>query len=70
MTFQQMLEHQLSLFLTVKFFSEWSVDTGHVIIIDHGDNIISVYKHNSKLLKEQNDYVQAGEVIAIRVIRT
>ena len=45
-------------------FSEWSVDTGHVIIIDHGDNIISVYKHNSKLLKEQNDYVQAGEVIA------
>ena len=45
-------------------FSEWSVDTGHVIIIDHGDNIVSVYKHNSKLLKEQNDYVQAGEVIA------
>ena len=45
-------------------FSEWSVDTGYVIIIDHGDNIVSVYKHNSKLLKEQNDYVQAGEVIA------
>lgn len=45
-------------------FSEWSVDTGHVIIIDHGDNIISVYKHNSKSLKEQNDFVQAGEVIA------
>ncbi len=45
-------------------FSEWSVDTGHVIIVDHGDNIISVYKHNSKSLKEQNDFVQAGEVIA------
>ena len=45
-------------------FSEWSVDTGHVIIIDHGENIISVYKHNSKSLKEQNDFVQAGEVIA------
>ena len=45
-------------------FSEWSVDTGHVIIIDHGDNIVSVYKHNSKSLKEQNDFVQAGEVIA------
>jgi len=45
-------------------FSEWSVDTGHVIIVDHGDNIVSVYKHNSKLLKEQNDFVQAGEVIA------
>jgi len=45
-------------------FSEWSVDTGYVIIIDHGDNIVSAYKHNSKSLKEQNDYVQAGEVIA------
>ena len=45
-------------------FSEWSVDTGYVIIIDHGENIISVYKHNSKSLKEQNDFVQAGEVIA------
>ena len=45
-------------------FSEWSVDTGYVIIVDHGDNIISVYKHNSKSLKEQNDFVKAGEVIA------
>ena len=45
-------------------FSEWSVDTGHVIIVDHGDNIVSVYKHNSKSLKKQNDFVQAGEVIA------
>ena len=45
-------------------FSEWSLDTGHVVVIDHGENIISVYKHNSKALKEQNDFVQAGEVIA------
>ena len=45
-------------------FSEWSVDTGHVIIVDHVDDIVSVYKHNSKSLKEQNDFVQAGEVIA------
>ena len=45
-------------------FSEWSIDTGYVIIIDHGQDIISVYKHNSKALKKQNDFVQAGEVIA------
>ena len=45
-------------------FSEWSVETGYVVVIDHGENIISVYKHNSKILKEQNDFVQAGEVIA------
>ena len=46
------------------FFLSGRVDTGHVIIVDHGDNIVSVYKHNSKSLKEQNDFVQAGEVIA------
>ena len=45
-------------------FSEWSIDTGHVLIIDHGDDIISVYKHNSKVLKTQNNFVKAGEVIA------
>ena len=45
-------------------FSEWSVDTGYVLIIDHGDDIISVYKHNSKVLKTQNNFVKAGEVIA------
>ena len=45
-------------------FSEWSIETGYVVVIDHGENIISVYKHNSKTLKEQNDFVQAGEVIA------
>ena len=45
-------------------FSEWSIETGHVILLDHGENLISVYKHNSKILKSQNDTVQAGEVIA------
>ena len=45
-------------------FSEWSVETGHVILIDHGENLISVYKHNSKILKSQNENVKAGEVIA------
>ena len=45
-------------------FSEWSVETGHVILLDHGENLISVYKHNSKNLKLQNETVQAGEVIA------
>ena len=45
-------------------FSEWSVETGHVILLDHGENLISVYKHNSKILKSQNESVQAGEVIA------
>ena len=45
-------------------FAEWSVDTGFVIIIDHGKNMISVYKHNSSLLKKAGDLVKSGEIIA------
>ena len=45
-------------------FSEWSVDTGYVILVDHGSNLISVYKHNSRLYKKQGDLVKSGEVIA------
>jgi len=45
-------------------FSEWTADTGYVIILDHGNNLISVYKHNASLTKDQGDLVKAGEVIA------
>lgn len=45
-------------------FSEWTAETGYVIIIEHSDNIISVYKHNGSLNKSQGDLVQSGEVIA------
>lgn len=46
-------------------FASWTTDTGFVIIIDHGNNLISVYKHNSSLNKEQGEVVSSGEVIAI-----
>ena len=45
--------------------SEWTMETGHVIIVDHGDMLLSVYKHNSSLVKKQNELVAAGEVIAL-----
>ena len=45
-------------------FSEWSAQTGFVIIIEHPNNFISVYKHNAKLTKKQGDVVSSGEVIA------
>ena len=46
-------------------FSDWTVQTGYVIIIDHGDMLISVYKHNSSLVKKQNETVNAGEIVAL-----
>lgn len=45
--------------------AEWTTQTGYVIIIDHGDGLMSAYKHNASLTKEQGDLVKAGEVIAI-----
>ncbi|WGK65810.1 M23 family metallopeptidase [Croceiramulus getboli] len=45
-------------------FAEWTAATGHVIIIEHGNNLISAYKHNKSLSKQQGELVAAGEVIA------
>jgi len=45
-------------------FSEWTMETGFVIILEHTHGLISVYKHNKNLLKKQGDLVKSGEVIA------
>lgn len=45
--------------------SSWTPDTGYTIIIQHSNNFISCYKHNSKLLRRQGERVRAGETIAI-----
>ncbi len=46
-------------------FSEWTAETGYVIILEHEDGLLSVYKHNGSLLKQQGDVVRVGEVIAM-----
>lgn len=45
-------------------FSEWTADTGYVIIIEHPYGLLSAYKHNAVLSKTQGETVAAGEVIA------
>ncbi len=46
-------------------FAGWTSETGHVIQIQHANNLISIYKHNSVLLKKEGEEVKAGEVVAI-----
>jgi murein DD-endopeptidase MepM/ murein hydrolase activator NlpD len=46
-------------------FAGWTVETGYVIAIQHPGNVISVYKHNSVLLKKEGNMVHAGETVAI-----
>ena len=45
--------------------SEWTTQTGYVLIIDHGSDLVSIYKHNSLLLKAQGEAVKQGEIIAM-----
>lgn len=45
-------------------FAEWTIETGYVIIIEHSNGFISVYKHNTALNKQQGNMVKSGEVIA------
>ncbi|MDO1502178.1 M23 family metallopeptidase [Winogradskyella maritima] len=46
-------------------FAEWTLETGFVVILEHANELISVYKHNGAITKSQGDLVKAGEVIAL-----
>ena len=45
--------------------SHWTSETGYVIAIQHKDDYISLYKHNSLLLKGVGDFVRAGDHISV-----
>ena len=45
--------------------SDWNPQTGYVIGVQHKNGFLSLYKHNSMLLKSVGNYVNAGEHIAI-----
>ena len=46
-------------------YSDWTVENGYCIGIQHNGNMFSIYKHNAVLLKDDGDFVRAGEPIAI-----
>lgn len=43
----------------------WTLETGYIISIQHSNELISIYKHNSVLLKKIGDVVRGGEIISI-----
>jgi murein DD-endopeptidase MepM/ murein hydrolase activator NlpD len=46
-------------------FSGFSAADGNVMQVQHSNNLISIYKHCSVLLKSTGDRVKAGEAIAV-----
>ncbi|NND94882.1 MAG: M23 family metallopeptidase [Flavobacteriales bacterium] len=45
--------------------ASWTSSEGYVLGIQHANDIISLYKHNSVLLKKTGERVDAGESIAV-----
>ena len=54
-----------SVFEGTVLMSSWTKDSGYIISIVHPNNLISVYKHNSKVFVEPGQIVKTGEVISI-----
>jgi septal ring factor EnvC (AmiA/AmiB activator) len=45
-------------------FADWMRVYGNLLIVDHGENYLSIYANNESLLKQTGDPVAAGEAIA------
>ena len=45
--------------------TSWDSEDGYLIVIQHAGDILSVYKHNQKLLHRQGDVVKAGTPIGL-----
>jgi len=45
-------------------YADWLPGMGLLLVIEHGDDYLSLYGHNDVLFKQIGDWVQPGEVIA------
>jgi septal ring factor EnvC (AmiA/AmiB activator) len=45
-------------------FADWMRGFGNLLILDHGDNYLTIYGYNEAVLKKVGDTVHAGDVIA------
>jgi murein DD-endopeptidase MepM/ murein hydrolase activator NlpD len=46
-------------------YSGFTPSEGYILQIQHDNNMISIYKHNSSVLKKMGDKVKSGEAVAI-----
>lgn len=46
-------------------WNAYSLETGYVIALQHKKGLVSIYKHCGALLKEQGEFVKAGEAIGL-----
>lgn len=58
-------EPVLSVLDGLVIFTGFDLNVGYVVVIQHSNEFISVYKHNALLLKREGESVRAGDVIAM-----
>ena len=46
-------------------FTGWDAEQGYIILLQHRDNLLSIYTNNQKLLRSSGDAVKAGTPIAL-----
>jgi len=46
-------------------FTGFSAEDGNIIQVQHSNNLTSIYKHNSALLKKTGDRIKAGDAISV-----
>ncbi len=46
-------------------YADWSPENGYVLVLQHGNHLISIYARNTAILKMPGEYVEAGEVVAM-----
>ena len=47
----------------VVLYADWTMNYGYVLFLQHGNGIVSIYKHAEKLLKKQGDFAVKGDVL-------
>ena len=48
----------------IVIMASWTLDGGYVLVIQHTGSLISIYKHNSELIKSVGNIVTSGEVVS------
>lgn len=47
------------------FYTGWEEEDGYILAIQHPGNLLSIYKHNEKLLRKAGDAVKAGTPVGV-----
>ena len=45
--------------------NSWNPETGNIVVIQHGGNMVSIYKQVAKAMKSTGEHIRAGEPVAV-----